>query len=169
MQAYADDGKDEEKAAKTKDLLLQAHGGILPPEHNPPPYVPPEPSTKSSKRKERIAAALIGVATQVSVPLPLSATSTVSKTQAPLPATAPQPVDLDIMNDQEAAQLNKVLGNVAETLFGTSTGPKLAKRSEALPYVNRLREEIGLGPVKDDSIPVLMAGAKECASTVGCD
>ena len=169
MQTYDDDGKDEAKAATTKDLLRKAHGGILPPEHNPAPYTPLEKSSKGSKGTTRSSGAVPGaVAKQGSVPLPLSATATISKPQAPAPVISPQPVDIDIMNDQEAAVLNQVLGSVSETLFGTSTGPRLGKRSEALPYVNRMREEIGLPPVKDDSFPALLSGAQESAATVGC-
>ena len=90
MQVYNDDGKDEAKAAATKDLLLQAHAGILPPEHNPAPYDPPKESSKASKSKTRSAGTVPSAAVkQGSEPLPLSATATVSKPQAPAPVAPP--------------------------------------------------------------------------------
>jgi hypothetical protein len=169
MQAYSDDdGKDEDKANTTSDLLRQVHGGTLPSPHNPPPFDESTARPRTRRRHESIDTATGFTKEQAPAPLPQSATATVSKSSSTLPAETPEPVEMDTMNEQEADELNQLLRVLAETLFGSSQTGRLEKRSEALPYLNRMREEIGLEIVKDDSFPALLAAAKESAETVGC-
>lgn len=172
MQAYNDDGKDEDRASMTKELLRSTHSGILPPEHNPPPYVQPEPSSRPTKtQSSRSSSAQGGASGQTSDAAPLQGTksATISQQQLETPEVAPVPVDLDSMTGAEASELNMVLSNVADTLYGGANNPNLTKRSEGLVFLNRLRVDIGVDPVGSDSYSALLAAAKESAVIVGCE
>lgn len=78
------------------------------------------------------------------------------------------PIDPNQLNPEQVAQLGEVLDSLAVTIFGSELSERPGTRSDAMLFVNRMRQEIGLPNLENDGFPQVLAGAKEAVDIVGC-
>jgi hypothetical protein len=69
----------------------------------------------------------------------------------------------------QVSELGEVLDKLAETLFGSALAERPTTCKDAALFVNRLRQEIGLALLSDESYGSLMEGAEEAVEVVGCE
>lgn len=174
FQVYSEEQKDDKKAKDLNDLLLLLHGGAMPPEHKPLPYVPPTDASRDSNGNTPVT----------NLQLPETGASEFSTARPSLPQsdtsgttiggfTPAHPgesarASLKSRGGEDLSELNQILQKTSEALYGKQMSQLPESATEAQKMLNKLRLSIGLPLVPDtDMLPVL-AAAKETACTVGC-
>lgn len=177
FQVYSVEQKDNQKEKGLHALLLLLHGGVIPPEHKPQPYVPPTEVSGDSNGGSN------GNTPAASLQLPETGASTFLATRPSLPQsdtsgttiggfTSDHPGDsrasLKSKGGEDLSELNQILQKTSGVLYGKQMSQLPQSATEAQQILNKLRLSIGLPQVPETAMAPVLAAAKETALTVGC-